>query len=215
MNINNSANFLKHSTSNSYYQYKQFYQYKLFFKYALQDVFKLKIKENNFYNTRYQLARSDSIAWEILLKYHFETNVRRKGEESIEEEFYSLKTIEIAQDLIMEHIIAKNDIIIEVMPTSNLLNSQIQSYSKHPLFRFKPVDGNLEKYNHHNIRETPLKIIVNTDNPGFQATSYLNELFLINEAGIKLGYNHKEIENYINEIVELGNMIFTGTAAQE
>jgi hypothetical protein len=213
--IHNSANFLKHCTSNSYYQHKRLYQYKLFFKYALQDVFKLKIKENNFYNRRYQLARSDSIAWEILLKYHFETNVRHKGEESIEEEFYSAETIEIAQDLIMEHVIAKNDIIIEVMPTSNLLNSQIQSYSKHPLFRFKPVDGNLKKYNNYNIRETPLKIIVNTDNPGFQATSYLNELFLINEAGIKLGYNHKDIESYINEIVELGNMIFTGTAPQE
>ena len=213
--ITESADFLKKCSSNTYYRYKHIYQYKLFFKYALQDVFKLKIKEKNFYNSRYQSARSDSIAWEILLKYHFETSIRSKGEESIEEEFYSTEIIEIAQDLIMEHIIAKNDIIIEVMPTSNLLNSQINSYTQHPLFRFKPVNNSLKEYNNHNIRTTPLKIIINTDNPGFQATSYLNELFLINEAGIKLGYNHKDIENYISEIVELGNMIFTGTASQE
>jgi hypothetical protein len=181
----------------------------------MQDVFKLKAKQDTFYSYRYQSARVDSVAWKILLKYSFERNVRKKGKESIEEEFYSEEIIQITQDLIMEHIITKNDIIIEVMPTSNLLNSQIQSYSEHPLFRFKPVDNNLEAYNPYNIRTTPLKIIINTDNPGFQATSYLNELFLVNEAAIKLGYNHKDIENYISEIVELGNMIFTGTAAQE
>jgi len=210
-----SSKFLQTSDINLFHQTKHLYKYKLFFKYAGQDIFKMTMKQETFYTQRYHSARNDKKAWEILTKYHFSAKVRKKGEKQIEESPYNPKIVEIAQDLIMEHIIAKNDIIIEVMPTSNLLNSQISSYSKHPLFRFKPVDGTLNRYNNHNIRTTPLKIIINTDNPGFQATSYLNELFLINEAAIKLGYNHKEIENYISEIVELGNMIFTGTAAQE
>ena len=213
--IEKSAEYLKRCSSDDYYKNKLLYQYKLFFKHALQDVFKLQLKESNFFNRRYESARSDTKAWEILLRYHFETAVREEELQPIEEDFCPINTIQITQDLIMEHIIAQNDIIIEVMPTSNLLNSQISSYSKHPLFRFKPVDGDLTPYNHHNIRTTPLKIIINTDNPGFQATSYLNELFLVNEAAIKLGYHHKDIESYINEIVELGNMIFTGKAPQE
>ena len=210
-----SSKFLQQSNIETFHQTKHLYKYKLFFKYSGQDIFKLTMKQETFYTQQYHLARHDKKAWEIVTRYHFSKKVRKKGEKQIEETAYDPKIVEIAQDLIMEHVIAKNDIIIEVMPTSNLLNSQISSYSQHPLFRFKPVDGNLEKYNNYNIRTTPLKIIINTDNPGFQATSYLNELFLVNEAAIKLGYNHKDIENYINEIVELGNMIFTGTAAQE
>jgi hypothetical protein len=170
---------------------------------------------NTFYTQRYESARNDINAWKIFLQYHTDKEVRKTGYKQIEDVPYSPKTIEIAQDLIMEHIIAQNDIVIEVMPTSNLLNSQINSYKEHPLFRFKPVDNNLDKYNNHQIRKRPLKIIINTDNPGFQATSYLNELFLINEAAIKLEYNHNDIEKYIKEIVELGNMIFIGTASQE
>jgi len=210
-----SAKFLQQANINLFHQTKHLYKYKLFFKYAAQDIFKLSMKQETFCTQRYHSARNDKKAWELLLKYHFSAKVRKKGAKQVEESPYNPQIIEIAQDLIMEHIIAKNDIIIEVMPTSNLLNSQINSYTQHPLFRFKPVNNSLKEYNNHNIRTTPLKIIINTDNPGFQATSYLNELFLINEAGIKLGYNHKDIENYISEIVELGNMIFTGTASQE
>ena len=213
--IKKSADYLKRCSSDDYYKNKLLSQYKLFFKHSLQDVFKLTLNESNFFNKRYISARSDTKAWEILLRYHFETAVREEEQQPIEEDFCPINTVQIAQDLIMEEMIAQNDIIIEVMPTSNLLNSQISSYSEHPLFRFKPVDGDLTRYNHYNIRTTPLKIIINTDNPGFQATSYLNELFLVNEAAIKLGYPHKEIECYINEIVELGNMIFTGNAPQE
>jgi hypothetical protein len=210
-----SSKFLQRANIELFHQNKHLYKYKLFLKYAGQDIFKLTMKNDNFYTDRYASARNDTKAWELLLKYHFSKKVREKGAKQIEESPYSSEIIEITQDLIMEHVIAKNDIIVEVMPTSNILNSQIESYTQHPLFRFKPVDGNLETYNQHGIRKTPLKIIINTDNPGFQATSYLNELFLINEAAIKIGYNHKDIEKYINEIVELGNRIFTGTAAQE
>ena len=58
-------------------------------------------------------------------------------------------------------------------------------------------------------------MIINTDNPGFQATSYINELFLIHNAGLKLGYSPEKIEQYIKEIVELGNSIFENRASQE
>jgi len=65
------------------------------------------------------------------------------------------------------------------------------------------------------IRKNPIRVIVNTDNPGFQATSYINELFLIYNAALKLGYSAENTEKYIKDIVDLGNSIFNNQASQE
>lgn len=199
------------------YQIKSFRyltQSKLYFEKSLPDLFKDTENYKDELSRRYKWAQTDAIAWEIYLRYHYDRDLKKRAKKKIDEPMRSLKYTEVLQDLILENIISKRDIIIEVMPSSNVLNSYIEDYDKHPIFRFKPVAG-LDEFNKYGIRKNPIKVIINTDNPGFQATSYVNELFLIYNASLKLGYSDEKIEQYIKEIVELGNSIFMNKASQE
>jgi adenosine deaminase len=199
------------------YQIKNFRhltQSKLYFEKSMPDLFKYRENYKDELSKRYEWARTDTSAWEIYLRYHYDRDVKKRGKKKIDEPMRKAEYTEILQDLILENIIAKRDIIIEAMPSSNVLNSYIEDYHNHPIFRFKPVDS-FEDFNKYGIRKTPIRIIINTDNPGFQATSYINELFLIHNAGLKLGYSPEKIEQYIKEIVELGNSIFENRASQE
>ena len=199
------------------YQIKNFRhltQSKLYFEKSLPDLFKSTENYKDELSTRYDWAKTDSVAWEIFLRYHYDGEVKIRAKKKIDEVMRSSKHTEVLQDLILEKIISKRDIIIEVMPSSNVLNSYIEDYHNHPIFRFKPVEL-FEKFNKYGIRKNPIRVIVNTDNPGFQATSYINELFLVYNAALKLGYSAENIEKYIKEIVELGNSIFMNRASQE
>ncbi len=187
---------------------------KFYFKMSLPDIFNIKLPFEDKVCTRYEWAQKDPKAWELLLRYNFDTEVKKRGSSKIDAKPYKANYIEVIQDIIMEELIAKRDIIIEVMPTSNILNSDLESYRHHPMFRFKPV-GDLKEFNNFNIRNTKLRTIISTDNPGFQATSYINELFLILQAGIKRGYSSEKMESYLKEIIELGNYIYSGQASQE
>jgi len=189
-------------------------QSKLYFEKSIPDLFKSPENYNDDVSKRYQWASKDASAWEIYLRYQFDKGVKERGEINIDEMMRSSVDTEVLQDLILENIIAKKDIIIEAMPSSNVLNSFIEDYHKHPIFRFRPVES-LDDFNKFGIRKTPIRVIINTDNPGFQATSYMNELFLIYNAGLKLGYSPENIEAYIKDIVELGNSIFENRASQE
>lgn len=199
------------------YQIKNFRhltQSKLYFEKSLPDLFKFTEIHKDEPSKRYEWAQKDAVAWEIFLRYHYDKDVKQRAEKKIDEPMRNAEYTEFLQDLILEHLISKRDIIIEVMPSSNVLNSYIEDYHNHPIFRFKPVDS-LDEFNKYSIRKTPVRVIINTDNPGFQATSYINELFLVHNAGLKLGYSAEKMEEYIKEIVELGNSIFENRASQE
>jgi len=192
------------------YQIKNFRhltQSKLYFEKSLPDLFKYTQNDKDELSKRYEWAQTDAVAWEIYLRYHYDRKLKERAKKKIDEPMRSVRHTEILQDLILENIISKRDIIIEMMPSSNVLNSYIDDYHKHPIFRFKPVES-LEKFNKYGIRKNPIRVIVNTDNPGFQATSYINELFLIYNAALKLGYSAENTEKYIKDIVDLGNSIF-------
>lgn len=199
------------------YQIKNFRhltQSKLYFEKSLPDLFKDTEVYKDELSKRYEWAQTDPIAWEVYLRYHYDSKVKKRAKKKIDEPMRSVEYTEVLQDLILENIISKRDIIIEVMPSSNVLNSYIEDYHNHPIFRFKPVNG-LDEFNKYGIRKNPIRVIVNTDNPGFQATSYINELFLIYNGSLKLGYSAEKIEKYIEDIVNLGNSIFMNRASQE
>lgn len=190
------------------------HQDKLYFKMSLPDIYNVGLSFNDKVCNRYAWASKDPKAWELFLRYSLETKTRKRG--NIQVDIYSANasSIEQIQDIIMEEFIARRDIVIEVMPTSNILNSDLYSYKHHPLFRFNPVDK-LDEFNSYDIRKTKLRTIINTDNPGFQSTSYINELFLILQAGTQKGYSTEKMEKYLKEIIELGNLIYSGKASQE
>ena len=199
------------------YQIKKFRhltQSKLYFEKSMPDLFKYGETYKDELSKRYGWAQTDTSAWKIYLRYHYDIDVKKRGKNKIDEPMRETEYTEILQDLILENVVSKRDIIIEVMPSSNVLNSYIEDYHNHPIFRFKPVES-LNDFNKYGIRKNPIRVIINTDNPGFQATSYINELFLIHNAGLKLGYSAEKIEKYIKEIVDLGNSIFNNRASQE
>lgn len=190
------------------------HQDKLYFNMSLPDIYNPEsISEDKVLN-RYAWACKDPKAWELFLRYSFEKKVYNRGDVKIDTRSINSISLEIIQDIIMEELVSQKDIVIEVMPTSNILNSDLYSYKHHPLFRFNPVDD-IDEFNPHKIRKTKLRIIINTDNPGFQSTSYINELFLILQAGLQRGYSTGQMEEYLKEIIELGNLIYSGKASQE
>jgi adenosine deaminase len=202
--------YKEYHTSN----FRHLTQSKLYFEKSMPDLFKYPETYYDDLSTRYDWAQTDAYAWEIFLKYHYDNKLKKRAKKKIEEPMRDIKDTEVLQDIILENIISKRDLIIEVMPSSNVLNSYIEDYYNHPIFRFKPVDS-FDDFNKYELRKNPVRVIINTDNPGFQATSYINELFLIYNAAIKLGYSNEKVESYIREIVNLGNSIFNNKASQE
>lgn len=190
------------------------HQDKLYFKMSLPDIYSPEVISEDKIVNHYAWACKDPKAWELFLRYSFEKKVYDRGDVKIDTRSTNPISLEMIQDIIMEELVAKKDIVIEVMPTSNILNSDLYSYKHHPLFRFNPVND-IDEFNSYKIRQSKLRIIINTDNPGFQSTSYINELFLILQAGVQRGYSTEQMEKYLKEIIELGNLIYSGKASQE
>ena len=108
----------------------------------------------------------------------------------------------------MENIIAKQDIIIETLPSSNILIGQFKHYSQHPITRFRPVKNKI-KPNKFGIRKKKLRVVIGTDNPGLQNTTLLGEVYQLKNALEKDIHNSKEdIEKYLLEIIEEGNELW-------
>lgn len=149
-------------------------------------------------------------AYEIFCNFEKGSNLKR--------EKFSLKYIDelrkvvdnnlilFLQDLILEEYVAKRGIIIETLPTSNILTKKLYSIDKHPIFRFKPVDNNVDISNI-GIRKSKVNLLLGSDNPGIQNTHILTEMALI-YTYIKTKYGIKQAESYIKEIMEFSDKIF-------
>lgn len=119
--------------------------------------------------------------------------------------------LEAIQDYIID-LCRKREIYVEVCPTSNIVIGYFDSYSQHPLFRWRPVEsGDLragERFNRFGIRHGPIKICINTDDPGIFATSLENELSLIKRATPSDDYN--AIDLWMKFLAEGGENLIRG-----
>jgi len=143
------------------------------------------------------------IFWYYSLNNHKEeTNFKSYYKDSIT---FPYEVYEFLQDYIMENYIAKRDIIIEVMPTSNLLITPIKTYDEHPFLRFHPPKEIIP--NKFKIRTKKIKIVIGTDNPGIQGTSLMMEYHIINNI-ISKKYSKRIAEKYLNEVANFSNYLF-------
>jgi len=158
---------------------------------------------------RYKNIIYNKVAIEIYKNYQFDDDVFIKGQEFFEENFkFETEFYEYLQDIIMEKIIAKNDIVIEILPTSNILIGAFERYSEHPILRFKPVDDTF-KPNRFNIRKKKIRVVLGTDNPGIQNSSILMEFYQLRNFLIKrYKYSHSKVDDYLSEIMEESKMIY-------
>ena len=148
--------------------------------------------------------REDSRISRLMFLYHYNKNVRLKGEKPEEyeiDEWY----VKLMEDIQKEYqkLIASLGIAIECNPSSNVLISSFNKYSEHPLMKFNQNHMQLDR------NDPDLFVSINTDDIGVFDTSLENEYALlfaaIRDERHKQGkLSDEPIYGYLNYIRELG-----------
>lgn len=142
----------------------------------------------------------------MLLKHYWESSiVFRKGSETQEAEFPKSLWIDVEklQQVIIKEVEEKG-ITIETNPSSNVLIGPFKRYEELPLFRLHSPGYN---------KGIRIPVTVNTDDKGIFATSLENEYSIValslrkmkDEEGNRK-WNDKEIEDYLRQLAEYGEM---------
>ncbi len=99
-------------------------------------------------------------------------------------------------------------LIIETNPTSNIYIARLEKHREHPIFRWNPPDETLlaagEVYNRFGLRRGPMKVLINTDDPGVMPTTLRTEFLLLREAAIESGISRTVAERWLEQIRQYG-----------
>ncbi len=177
----------------------------IYIKNALPDFF------NHFDNSleplkRYMKIKNNPNAYELYDKYAFDPLVTYRTKQVYNENpAFEPDIYEFMQDLIMEDVIVKKNIIIEILPTSNILITSINDYENHHFLRLNPPKEITP--NRFGLRKGKIKLILGTDDPGIQGTNLIMEIYHIKNV-IAKKYDKKIAEKYVLEMLKLGNYVF-------
>lgn len=98
----------------------------------------------------------------------------------------------------------KLGLIIEANPTSNVYIARLRSHTEHPIFRWCPPDESVLEFggtaNLYGLRRGPVRVLVNTDDPGIMPTTLRTEFLLLKEAAIDLGIGRTVAERWLEEL---------------
>ncbi|MGL4926150.1 MAG: antiviral RADAR system adenosine deaminase RdrB [Plesiomonas shigelloides] len=99
-------------------------------------------------------------------------------------------------------------LIIEANPTSNVYIARLKSHAEHPIFRWSPPDETvLEKgapANLYGLRRGPVRVLVNTDDPGIMPTTLRTEFLLLREAALELNIGRTVAERWLDMLRQYG-----------
>jgi hypothetical protein len=122
-----------------------------------------------------------------------------------------LAFMHVLQDYLLEKI-RKAGLIIETNPTSNVYIARLNGYHEHPIFRWAPPDPDLlapgAKYNVHGLRQGPVAVTINTDDPGIMPTTLRTEFALLADAG-----RHQQPGDHVDDWID--NLRLHGNARFE
>jgi len=111
------------------------------------------------------------------------------------------------QDYLL-HEYARMGLIIEANPTSNIYIARVEKHSQHPIFRWCPPDESTlaegSKHNVHGLRSGPIRVLINTDDPGIMPTTLRTEYALLREAAIELGIARTAAEDWLERLRRYG-----------
>lgn len=137
--------------------------------------------------------------------FHFK-GFDRKADENILEDVDTpaeLDFMHALQDWLLTEY-DKLGLIIEANPTSNVYIARLKSHSEHPIFRWSPPDESRLNYgaeaNIYGLRRGPVRVLVNTDDPGIMPTTLRTEYLLLREAAIDLGIGRTVAERWLEEL---------------
>lgn len=102
----------------------------------------------------------------------------------------------------------KLGLIIEANPTSNVYIARLKSHAEHPIFRWYPPDEAVLEYgaaaNLYGLRRGPVRVLVNTDDPGIMPTTLRTEFLLLREAALELKVGRTVAERWLETLRQYG-----------
>lgn len=102
----------------------------------------------------------------------------------------------------------KLGLIIEANPTSNVYIARLKSHAEHPIFRWYPPDESVLEYgaeaNLYGLRRGPVRVLVNTDDPGIMPTTLRTEFLLLREAALELKVGRTVAERWLETLRQYG-----------
>ncbi|AKU11196.1 hypothetical protein AzCIB_1291 [Azoarcus sp. CIB] len=137
-----------------------------------------------------------------------------------------LRFMHALQDYLL-HEYDRKGLIIETNPTSNVYIARVGKHSEHPIFRWNPPDESTlafgGRHNRHGLRSGPIRVLVNTDDPGIMPTTLRTEFALLREAAIERGIARTVAEDWLERLRRYGveqfhrhhQPVFTLEAADE
>lgn len=144
---------------------------------------------------------------------HCHSELNHLGQESNEALLYDnespeeLRFMHALQDYLL-HEYDRKGLIIETNPSSNVYLSRIDKHSEHPIFRWSPPDESTliygGQYNRYGLRSGPIRVLVNTDDPGIMPTTLRTEYALLREAAIERGFARTVAEDWLERLRRYG-----------
>lgn len=114
-----------------------------------------------------------------------------------------LQFLHALQDYLLDHYDRKG-LIIETNPTSNVYIARLKKHVEHPIFRWNPPDEELLKpgaeFNRYGLRRGPVRVLVNTDDPGIMPTTLRTEFLLLRDAAIERGVSRTMAEYWLERL---------------
>ncbi|KTR87664.1 antiviral RADAR system adenosine deaminase RdrB [Pantoea dispersa] len=114
-----------------------------------------------------------------------------------------LEFLHALQDYLLDRYDRKG-LIIETNPTSNVYIARFKKHVEHPIFRWNPPDEELLKpgaeFNRYGLRRGPVRVLVNTDDPGIMPTTLRTEFLLLREAAIERGISRTMAEYWLERL---------------
>ncbi|HBL05279.1 MAG TPA: hypothetical protein DDZ61_22285 [Aeromonas salmonicida] len=102
----------------------------------------------------------------------------------------------------------KLGLIIEANPTSNVYIARLKSHAEHPIFRWYPPDESALEHgaaaNLYGLRRGPVRVLVNTDDPGIMPTTLRTEFLLLHEAALELKIGRTVAERWLDTLRQYG-----------
>lgn len=118
-----------------------------------------------------------------------------------------LKFMHALQDYLLDSYDARG-LIIETNPTSNVYIARLNGYGEHPIFRWNPPDQSVlapgAEANLHGLRRGPIRVTVNTDDPGIMPTTLRTEFLLLREAALAKGIGRTTAERWLEDLRRFG-----------
>lgn len=112
---------------------------------------------------------------------------------------------------IQDHLIQEYDctgISIEACPSSNVYIGRINDYAEHPIFRWRPPKEHWSQDNKNNqfgLRTGPIRVCINTDDPGIFPTTIRNEHRIMKEVTIEhYELTQEQAQSWIDRIRTIG-----------